>query len=373
MDSQQLKHFEVLDFLDKSRNIIPGFQQAYAFYFHPISKDIKAAQANNTSISEVINSDVLVKGMNKLRKSSQAFEWVDEAELPFERQRNTFELQKEVFDEYKHHILLYRIKSDFDNKYDLLYIYFRADASNFGIKGSNSKLSTDQKSIIATLLESTFIVLHNQRKENNKYIKLLLKDADLLREQLHIIDNDNKIDEYKTQIQNYIISIMKLKADKLNVILQLSNDANEYIKDYKGDIIDIEANIENSLLMAYRSQNTFSSGILNIDKFHLQAYLDNKKNGLNQLNSISYADNRKEKAAQFLNNLENAARKTQALGNNITSSNVGQAMDSPITAPAISDYIKKYKKPLQQLCNDNPNQWQLIQKSFTPIRNMIAG
>ena len=314
----------------------------------------------------------LANSINKLRKSSHKIEWVDKNEIPFENSVNAFGIQKEVFDEFKHHILLFRIQNDFDNNYDLLYIYFKADASNFGIKNSDVKLSTDQKSIISTLIGNSFRIFHKQRKSHSELIQSYQNDLSIMHNHLNKLKDNVSIEKYKLQYQKYIYQELERQATAINVILQLTPEAKTFIKEYSGNINTISTMARKSVLMAYRAQNTVFNGILIIDELYLESHFNEEVIENNPEINLSYADSRKSKAAQFLNGLEQAARKTLSLGNNITGSNVGQAMDSPISAPAISDYIKKYRKPLQQLCTENPNQWQLVQKSFTPLKNILS-
>ncbi len=373
IDNQQAIHFEALDLLEQSKGLVPGFEKAYAFFYHPIDKSVLAVYADNTVMGESITTNSkLDNSINKLRKSSHKIEWVDKNEIPFESSTNTIEIQKEVFDELKHHILLFRIKNDYDNNYDLLYIYFKADASNFGIKNSDVKLSTDQKSIISTLIANSFRIFHKQRKSNSELLQSYQDDLSIMHNHLNKLKNNSNIEKYSQQYQKYIYQELEKQAANINVILQLTPEAKTFIKNYSGEIDTISTMSKKSVLMAYRAQNTVFNGILIIEELYLESHFNEEVTENNTEINLSYADSRKSKAAQFLNGLEQAARKTLSLGNNITGSNVGQAMDSPISAPAISDYIKKYRKPLQQLCTENPNQWQLVQKSFTPLKNILS-
>jgi len=364
---------DIIYLLAQSIDLVPGFQHAYSFYYHPIYNNVKLAHANNSGISDVSNfSDGLSATINKLRKSSQQIEWVDESEIPFTKQNIRTEIQKQVFDELKHHILLFRLKSKYDNSYDLLYIFFKADASNFGIKKSEATLTTDQKSIISTLVKRTFDIFLKQQANSLKKQELFRNDINLLQSQLKSNRSNDDIDAYKNQIYTHIHSIFKSKTQQIGFTIQLDKQVQQLIYDFKGKISDIEQNTENCINMAIRAQNPIFGGILHIDEFVYNANFNFITEEDTKLKEVSYTDNRKQKSAHFLNNLENAARFIQSKGDNITGTNVGLAMEKPISAPAISEYLKKYRKPLQQLCNENPEQWVLIRKSFTPLKNILS-
>ena len=84
------------------------------------------------------------------------------------------------------------------------------------------------------------------------------------------------------------------------------------------------------------------------------------------------ADSRYTKTIHILNRLELAAKKVQSEGKSLNGSNVGLAMETPISAPAISDALKKHKSKIQNLCNEFPDEWKLIRKHFKPIINTLS-
>ncbi|MCK5845926.1 MAG: hypothetical protein KAG84_00690 [Bacteroidales bacterium] len=369
----QKNHFEVIDLLAQSISLVPGFQYAYAFYHNPISKQIESSYANNTTISKVnTNSEQLSDSIIKLRSLKHKIEWVNQDEIPFVKHNNKIEIQKEVFDELKHHILLYRVKSSFDNNYDLLYIYFNADYSNFGISNSANGLTTYQKSIISTLVSNSFNIFLKQRTANNNAQNLLRDDMARMQDQLKEYKYSSEIKKYKALIKEYIYSKFDLQINKFNLIANYSAEVDSLMSNYKGNIDDVNNQVEQCVAMAFRMQNPIPGSILDIDEFVFQSFFNSNHKKNNSSANLTAIDSRKQKAIHFLNNLESAARVVMAKGNSITGTRVGQAMQSPISAPAISDYIKKYQKPLKQLCEENPELWVLVQKSFNPLKNILS-
>ncbi|GAO28786.1 hypothetical protein JCM15548_1915 [Geofilum rubicundum JCM 15548] len=80
---------------------------------------------------------------------------------------------------------------------------------------------------------------------------------------------------------------------------------------------------------------------------------------------------RKEKTRQFLNRLEESALILSENAEDLTSSAVGQTMERPISAPAITDYLKKNKRQVLLLLEENPRQWPLIRQFFKPLINIV--
>lgn len=375
IDQQQIQHFRVLDLLQQSRELVPGFQQAYAFYYQPIKKQILAVKSDNNNEAILdLPSDLLSQRINKLRNQNHSIQWVEESDIPFKHLENNLQIQKEVFDEFEHYILLLRIPNTWDNANDLLYIYFKPDASNFGIRNSNNKLTTEQKSIISSLLERSFQSLHKQRDLLLSESKILRKDIGIFSEQIksNSSKNNSDVSYYKNQLLQYSSQLLEKEAEKYGMILQLSEDTNDFLKNFKGSIIDISNSVKNAIAMAYRVQGAMTGGILHIEDYYLKAHFADGQSNTNSTIIESIAESRSSKTVKLLNRLENAARKAQAQGMNLSGSNVGQSMTNPISAPAISDALKKHRKRIQNLCNDFPNEWTLIRNSFTPLRNVIG-
>jgi len=55
----------------------------------------------------------------------------------------------------------------------------------------------------------------------------------------------------------------------------------------------------------------------------------------------------------------------------LTGKNVGSHCDKPISAPAISDALKKHRSEIIALFEQYPDQWPIIRKDFAPIRNIL--
>jgi hypothetical protein len=78
-----------------------------------------------------------------------------------------------------------------------------------------------------------------------------------------------------------------------------------------------------------------------------------------------------ERTRQFLNRLERSASILADNGEDLTSSAVGQTMERPISAPAISDALRKNKRRVLLLLEQNPTQWPLIRQYFKPLINIV--
>ncbi len=376
IDQQFIEQIELLEYIQYSSALVPGFQKAIGFYQHPVHKQIEAVilQKGNKSIQRIPQEKAsLSREINIIRQSKTKYEWVNETLVPFKHYKQ-HRIQKQVFDELDYYILLLKIDSEVDGLKDLLYIYFKPDASNFGLKKFDSNLNTTQKSIIASLLVKSFELYHHQRLVFNNRNQALRNDLLNLGNQHQSEKLKHKIDKQRTRdkINQYIIDSLNEISNKLDIHLQLSKDAQDYINTYSGKLSNIKTHATNAIEMAYRSQQTPEGGILKLEEYHLKTYFDKEETSTISTGVESIADSRYRRTVQLLNRLEEAAKIVQANGNMLTGAAVGQAMDNPISAPAISDALKKHRNKIQSLCNDFPNEWLTIRKSFKPIINTLS-
>ena len=81
---------------------------------------------------------------------------------------------------------------------------------------------------------------------------------------------------------------------------------------------------------------------------------------------------RYSKTILLLDRLENASRNVIAQKLDLTGVNVGNSFSPPISAPAISDALKKHKNKIIHLFNEYPDKWAIIRKEFRPVKNIIS-
>jgi hypothetical protein len=369
-----ITQIELVDILLQSKLLIPGFSKAYGFFYHPVNKEISVnfITEDEDKIQELkIENSELRETIQQLRRNKSSIEWVEESQLPFERSSN-FQIQREVFDEYRNYVLLLRISEGADQNRDLLYLFFKPDASNFGLKSADNKLSTEHKSIIATLIHRSLLLFQEQRRQLIKEREQFRADFGQLTEQFQTLSRENNISHQRLQgqIGQYIIELLQKEATKMGFHLQMSLEASSFIQQYQGSISSIPNAAKQAVQMAQRTQRPSEGSLLKMEDFLLKIHFSEQIPPIN-IGLESIADSRFIKTIQLLNRLENAAKKVQSEGKSLSGTNIGLAMDVPISAPAISDALRKHQKKIQNLCIEYPQEWTLIKKSFKPIQNVL--
>ncbi len=364
--------------LTQCQQLVPGFSKAIAFVYHPTMKRVSAyhLEGNESEIMELETQKYpLDDEVVRLRMKRSEYEWVQEGEIPFKVvSTNAIIKQMEIFDELKQLVLLFRVANEQDGYSDLLYLFFQPNASNFGIRNSTSQLSTDQKSVVAQLLVKTFKNLLNIHQLQQNQMQELRKDIQLIEDNFskerHTIVKISG--EHQKQISNYILSLLQNLADHHGFYYKLSTEALEYINQFKGDISVIPSSIEKAFQLAIRIQNPSLGNMVNIELYHIQIGFGQSLSSAVNMGIEHIVDTRFQNTIRFLNRMEQAAKKLQMEGKNFTGTSLGQAMNDPISAPAISDALKKRKQKIQYLFKEFPHEWELLRAHFKPIQNTLS-
>ncbi len=82
-------------------------------------------------------------------------------------------------------------------------------------------------------------------------------------------------------------------------------------------------------------------------------------------------DSRQARVVQLLDKLERAALLLKSRNMPLIGSKVGQALDPPVSAPAITDALGKNRDVIRQVIEKYPNKWETIRNDFKPLTNQL--
>ena len=148
----------------------------------------------------------------------------------------------------------------------------------------------------------------------------------------------------------------------------LSDDAIEKIRNYQGNIRHLSRIMENAV--SFMENMAFGS---TEDTMKLQAYalnFDEVEVSTTMDDAVKRIDSRESKTMLLLDKFENAALALSSKKVPLTGINIGRALPTPISAPAITDALKKHRKQILQLFEKYPEKWETIRKNFRPVRNL---
>lgn len=357
--------------------LLPGLSKCVAIYYSASEQTIVSNQLikpnHDSSIEDLSIENSSLEEINKFRNSKDSFYWLKKDEVPFEVEANKI-IQMDVFSELEKNVLLLCLPSASDKKKDLIFCYFNENFSNFKISKSDKPLSTENKTIIGMMLYNsinTFLMV--LRNELEQYVRTNDISQEIIRK-LKNTENDLnlKLDEKQLEIVNYCNEYLSEISQK-GKRFKFSDAALEKIKNHNGDISNIKKAIKRAV--DYLPSAVFGQvqNTLTIEEYHLN-FEETEKKKVNSEESESDHEPgfRYTKTIRLLDKLEEAANKVLAENKMLTSANVGNACETSITAPAISDALKKHKAKILILLVKHPDKWKTLKTEFRPLINILT-
>ncbi|MDG5799970.1 hypothetical protein QA597_06305 [Marinilabiliaceae bacterium ANBcel2] len=316
-------------------------------------------------------------------RSKAGFTWLHKEQLPFEHQ-NSNEKQLQIFSEQKHVVLFLKLPSLNHEKafnHNLFYLFFREDQSNFGISNLSGVLDTSRKAIIGSIFFNASKVFIKSVNSSREYVK---EFTNVTRRIISEKKEDNSyrsklnqwINEWAHNFANrYVQETGKRVKISVEAIIKLSslpsfNDAEAALEDavkfalmlYEhsdGDLLKIEE----EFIVINRSPSSESSE-LTIEPSDNPVVVQNR-------DTQSRGAGKMSKTEALLDRLENAAHTIISSGEDPTGSSVGQMLDKPVSAPAITDALRKNSRRIILLLEKYPQKWPVLRKDFKPLTNVI--
>jgi len=359
--------------LENAESYFPGIGKAVAIFYDPIDELI-VAKSFNKELGEGSIEDIDISEnrpiLQKLRHDKTFYEWYNRNTLPFEmRQSETHQL--EIFTDLDEIVLLTRFSNNTDGLYDLLFLYFRENTSNFGASRSDIPLGQDQKNIIGFIIYNFINTIININRTNSQIFDNLMGST------RSMVDRyTNTQDELERTQKNYGLSLVDLCQHYLNElslrhgkVFELDDSAINKITGYQGEINILKPVIENAVLFVSHLDNSNQINILHIKDVHLD--FDRFTVSDIQKTKLLVVEDRHAKTILLLDKLEVAAQDLYERNVALTGKNVGQNCPKPITAAAISDALSNHKKIIRYLFDKYPQKWPVIRNYFKPVKNIL--
>jgi len=309
--------------------------------------------------------------IKKLRTQKDIVSWHHKEELPFKTTEGN-KLKMEIFDELENVVLLLRFLNDNDNKYDLLFFYLNKNVGNYEISHSGKSLSVNNKSIIKKQLTDFISTTIRTNRQDLKILQLFIENMQSLKQENSDLKDEIEIMKKRSgqslgDLCNYHVKEISSKRSKE---YKLSENAIKKIGNYNGDINNLKPTIERAISCIENSSFENNNQVIEINDSDIMFFnydLPKKPNN----NKLSMT-NKFSKTELLLDKLENASQEVKSKNYSLTSANVGKFFPTPITAPAISDALKKHKKTILALLKKYPDKWIVIRKEFRPLLNIIT-
>ena len=312
---------------------------------------------------------LLTEGLNdqllRMRSDQAGYSWLHKDQLPFEH-KSLENSQLQLFSEQYHIVLMLRLKASGSGNMDLFYLFFREDQSNFGISRLQGTLDTTRKALVGSLV-FRFAALYYQ--SINGIEASFLEFTNVTKRLLAQNNQHPNRSEFRNWILEWASEYLNALGQMENISLKLSENALNKLVDCGDYSLSSEALKKGARYAIMLHSGIKSGDVIIEDSFLL---IEPKLKPVNEKDiQHSASPGRLNKTILFLDKLEKAAHKLVNGGNDITSYGVGQSMDRPISAPAITDALRKNQRRVILLLEQHPNRWPLIRHQFRPLLNIV--
>lgn len=360
----------------RAHDMLPSIEKVLAVFYDDVKAEERAliAHRQDSGINlEEIPTAQITNSFEDFRRKSGAIGWFSKDEIPFEVQKKTNSPRIEMFKELENTVLLLRYKNESDGKYDLLFYYFNADTSNFGVSTDNRSLTTEHKTIISTMLYNavkTQINEHNYNKDMLKVLNNNIQNAIHENKELKL-DLENSRKRYQKSIAGLCLKNLKEISDELGVSLRLSAEAMDKLVNYEGEISDIRKVIYQAAQFALTMNMGVNTGDVQIESSHVNTHVEKTIAEGMDTAPTGVREERYAKTRFILDEMENAARMLSSRSVKLTSENLARSLSRPKSAAAVSDQLSKHRDRILRLFDENPDEWTIIRKKFRPIQNIV--
>lgn len=348
---------------------IDGIDKGLMIYYQMPGNKLVVQSALKTQDREweiqSINTEEFFEYFRNERQRKGQYQWLGTEDLPFEvSNRNSLT----IFDELDRNILLLRFPDESDQASNLLYLYFNPRYKSTFLTSEKQSFTTSEKSLMAQIIHrnlSTFLNwIINEKKSFEQFVSHTQHLA------IRFQNEKSKVELFEKRAGQ---SLVEFSNDILLELSQahhkkanLSPAAEVLIRNFSGKISELKEILSNafyySLLLNRQNQEIIiEEWQMNIENTYARRF---KPQSLNK--------ERFGRAGELLSRLELAAQNVLNEHLPLTGKNLGNHCEKPISAPAISEALKKHKSEIIELLTQYPEQWPILREEFTPIKNILV-
>ncbi|MCB2219156.1 MAG: hypothetical protein KQI35_02090 [Bacteroidetes bacterium] len=364
----------VIQLHDFIPGIMPGIEKLVTVHYDPAQSIILGMlteKKNKSYTTRSLDINEILPSLTRLMDDKNPYSWYNRQNLPFEVETRGMNPTLNIFSELQNIVLLIRVPDSKKEMNDLIFLYLNENPSNFGVTNSINPLTTDNKSIIAFLLNNTirsYIRMQQNDmealKKNNKRTKHIIQQADQLKDQIN-----RTADNYGESLVKLCQHLVQEYAANTGRKITLTPSALTKIKSFQGDIRELETIVHEAIAYAEGLMIDESEHI-EVSEWHI---VTEHLPGLEESHGkeAEPQEDKYSRTVMLLDKLENAALVVKNKRLKMTGTNVGAACEVPISAPAISDALFNHKSKIKSLITMHPHKWDILKKEFRPVQNIL--
>jgi hypothetical protein len=302
-------------------------------------------------ISELENNPQVVK----FRKTKKEVLWADLDDLPTNPVQESKKLeikQLSIQDEIEQNVLIFRVPSLNDDSFDVFAISFSKTFSNFYIPSGRNVLSSFHA---------------KQSVSINRIQHAYQQNSDELDDSHQVLEREQATN--RDLLEKYLTQLIRNQEITLNCKIVLKSGFLDRIKNSGFGIDSIKTIVDTAVNTAY--DLALDKSMIYLTPNLIQRRENVNESAFNKSSQLAALD----KTVALLDRYEQAARQLETRSERINGRNL--ASELQISAPAITDAIKKHNTKIRRLLEKYPVKWPLICDFIRPIReikwNLAAG
>ncbi len=352
------------------QEIFPGIDRVVVL-FEGLDGSVNGKEYIKSGQEYHLRSLIITGNESRIKKvfsEKPGYIWLHKEQIPFEH-INESDGQLHIFSEYHHVVLSLRIRRDAE-RIDCFYLFFREDQSNFGVSSLRGVLDTSRKALIASIVYR-FARFYYQ--SNHELTQSINRFTDLTRK----VVEDNKLEsknnnKHRDWLRGWACDFLDKIRAASHPRISLTEGALvklASISDYKRAKQILSDAAQFSLMLNFNK--TSKDEIFIEENFIVIDDGEVLRTRKSKTDAPSPPKSKIAKTRALLDKLERAAQGLNDRGDDITSVAVGKSLERPITAPAISDALRKNSSRIMTLLNKHQESWPVIRNNFRPLINII--
>ncbi|MBN1200201.1 MAG: hypothetical protein JXA23_12670 [Bacteroidales bacterium] len=360
--------------LEQFSSLIPGIDKVICIQVSQGGIKLNGSlleKGNDEYSIKTIGVESVMDFVRSIISSGIPYQWYAKEEIPF-KIISKQKVQLTIFNELKNSVLSLLYKIDDEDKHLLYFIYFNENLSNFLLEKINEPFSSQHKTIAGFLIHHsvrTVLGIYRSQEmvsfEVKSRIEELIKERDALRDHEHHLRSKEKVN-LLTIAQHYLDTICRSR----HFHAVLSDSAKSKLLTFKGNLFLLEKTIQDAIDFATTLSPAAPDAVIMLADYHIH-FPEIVQQELPQQVVAEGLSERYQKTHLLLDRLEHAANGLKERRVQLTSANVGRECQTPISAPAITDALKKHKKRILDLFERYPDKWMIIRHEFRPVQNLL--
>jgi hypothetical protein len=342
---------------DTILKVFPGVDKVWLISNETSEDRFQLFELNNQKETSQFVSNVEVKP-EKYVNSKNYYRWISLSETPLRSDKQA-RTQFNIFDEYQNRIL-HLFLPPLDDHFIVFYIFFNEEKSLTG-PHSDGRLTTDNKQLIAHTL------YHLLSLERDRYIadNTVSKNLQSMQKRMASVQEKESHDHF---FSAYVKEQVEKISSQNQINVNISDEAIKYLSEQFLKPNEIRTLLDEVLSWLINFSD-INQTHYTIEVSHVVS--ESKLSDKEVIITKPAHDARYNRTFDLLEKLELAASRAIQNGMRLTGANVGQSYDTPISAPAITDALKKHTSKILTLNKLYPDRWPIIKSQFKPYQNIL--